>query len=114
LGVTGLGFPLFWLPRWPALNLAGLFVAGLGVASLFPFTISVALSLAPQQANTASARVSLGVGVAIFSAPLLLGWAADRLGLPTAFGLVAGLIVAAFGVTLLARRAAEPRVVVPA
>ena len=111
LAITAAGFPLFWLPRWAPLNLAGLFVAGLGIASLFPFTLAVALSIAPEQANTASARVSLGVGVAIFAAPLVLGWAADRLGLPLAFALVAVLIAAALAVAAAARRAAEARLV---
>jgi fucose permease len=111
LVVTGIGFPLFWLPRWAPFNLLGLFIAGLGIASLFPFTLSVALSIAPEQANTASARVSLGVGVAIFAAPLVLGRAADGLGLPLAFGLVAVLIVAALVVAGAARRAAEARMV---
>jgi predicted MFS family arabinose efflux permease len=114
LGVTAVGFPIFWLARWAPLNLAGLFVAGLGIANLFPFTLAVALGLAPQQANTASARVSLGVGVAIFAAPLVLGWAADNLGLPMAYALVAALIVTALVVTGLARRVAErPVVAVP-
>ena len=104
LSVTGLGFLLFWLPRLPVLNLAGLFVTGLGVASLFPFTLSVALGLAPAQMNTASARVSLGVGLAIFAAPLALGGAADRLGLPTAYSLVAVLTVLALLMSLMANR----------
>jgi MFS family permease len=114
LAVTAAGFPLFWLPRWPAANLVGLFVTGLGVASLFPFTLSVALSLTPQHANLGSARVSLGVGVAIFAAPLVLGWSADNLGLPVAFALVAVLIVAAMAVTFAVRRVtAAPAAAVP-
>jgi predicted MFS family arabinose efflux permease len=104
LAVTAAGFPVFWLPRLPVLNLIGLFVTGLGVASLFPFTISVALGIAPELINVASARVSLAVGVAIFAAPLALGWIADRLGLPTAYGMVAVLTVTAFLVVFRARR----------
>lgn len=114
LAVTAVGFPIFWLARWPLLNLAGLFITGLGVASLFPFTLAVALGLAPRQANAASARVSLGVGVAILGAPLVLGWAADNLGLPLAYGLVLVLIATAMVVTALARRvAARPPVPQP-
>ncbi len=108
LAVTALGFPLFWLARVPVLNLAGLFIAGLGVASLFPFTLSLALGLAHAHINRASARVSLGVGVAIFSSPLALGWLADQLSLQTAYGIVVVLILVAVAVALLARRMALP------
>jgi predicted MFS family arabinose efflux permease len=91
LGVTLLGFPFFWLARSAALTLAGLFVAGLGVASLFPLTVSLAVGLTPGQANTASVRLSLAVGVAIFIAPLLLGGLADAVTLQAAYAIVPAL-----------------------
>ncbi len=103
LGVASVGFPVFWLARLALLNIAGLFVAGLGVANLFPFALSVAVGTVPEQSNTASARVSLAVGVAILIAPLALGWLADGLGLQRAFALVVGWLIMAFALTLAAR-----------
>lgn len=104
LGVTMLGFPIFWLARLAPLNIVGLFVAGLGVANLFPLTLSVAVGTAPQKSNTASARVSLGVGTAVLLAPLSLGWAADRVGLQNAYGIEALLLVIATMVILFTSR----------
>ncbi len=105
-GITVLGFPLFWLVRLAPLNLAGLFIAGLGVANLFPLTLSAALSTVPQQADAASARVSLAGGLAILIAPLILGWTADQLSIQNAYGIVAVLALIAAGVTFWANRLA--------
>jgi fucose permease len=109
IGITVIGFPIFWLARFAPLNLAGLFVAGLGVANLFPLTLSLALGVAPAQADAASARVSLAGGLAILVAPLALGWVADQGGIQNAYGLVAVLAAIAAGVTFLANRLAARR-----
>ncbi len=110
LSITCVGFPLYWLsPSGPfiALNLLGLFIAGLGVANLFPFALAVATSTTPQQADAASARLSLGAGIAIFLAPFVLGWAADNFGIKRAFTVVLVLLVMAVGTTLFANRLAQ-------
>jgi MFS family permease len=104
LGVAFVGFLIFWQAEVPLINSAGLLVAGLGVANLFPFTLSVATGVAANKVNTASARISLGGGLAILSAPLILGWAADRFEIRNAFAIVATLFVIAPIVTVLARR----------
>jgi MFS family permease len=106
LGVAALGFPLFWLARLPALNVAGLFVTGLGVANLYPLALSAATGAAAGQANTASARISLAAGLAILTAPLLLGGVADRVGIQSAYGLVIGLLAAAVAMVVWANRIA--------
>jgi len=106
LGVAAVGFPLFWLARAPALNVAGLFVAGLGIANLYPLALSAATGAAAGQANTASARISLAAGVAILTAPLALGGVADRVGIQSAYGLVIGLLAAAVGMVVWANRIA--------
>jgi fucose permease len=95
LGITFIGFLIFWLARLTTLNILGLFISGLGIANLFPLTLSIAVGLAADQANQASARVSLGVGTALLTAPLFLGWLADRLGLQNAYGMVIALVIAA-------------------
>jgi len=102
LAVALLGFLLYWLAVIPAANVVGLFVAGLGVANLFPMTLSVATSVAAEQANRASARMSMGGGLAVLIVPLVLGWTADRIGLKDAFAIVVGLFVLAGAVAVTA------------
>jgi predicted MFS family arabinose efflux permease len=103
LGVTLVGFPLFWLARLPALNILGLFITGLGIANQYPLTMSIAIGLAQDQANLASARVSMAVGTALLTAPLLLGWLADRISLQLAYGMVILLMVAALFIVINSR-----------
>jgi fucose permease len=103
LSISLAGFPVFWLARLAPLNIAGLFVAGFGVANLFPLTLSVAVGLDPQQSDMASARISLGAGLAILIAPLALGWTADQVDIQNAYGIVALLLVLAIAVAVLAR-----------
>ena len=81
LAVTGAGFLVFWLGRAAPASAVGLVVAGLGVANLYPITLSLAMESAPQQLDQASARASLASGTAIIALPLLLGRIADRVGI---------------------------------
>lgn len=73
LAVSAMGFCIYWLAPAAALAVAGLFVAGFGVANLFPMTSALALGAAPGLSTEAGARLSLASGVAILAAPLLLG-----------------------------------------
>ena len=77
------------------LNIVGLFITGLGVANIFPLTLSVAVGVAANQSNAASARITVGGGLAILSAPLILGWTADQLDIYNAYGLVFILLMGA-------------------
>ena len=92
LGLCCLGFPFFWLADWMPLALAGYVVAGLGVTNLYPLGMSLAVGSAAQQSEPASARISMGIGLAGLSAPLGLGWLADKMGIQAAFASVAVLI----------------------
>jgi fucose permease len=103
LGITLAGFPLFWLARLPALNILGLFIIGLGIANLYPLILSIAIGLAPDLSNLASARFSMGVGTALLTAPLLLGWLADRLSLQLAYGMVMVLMLVALLIVVNSR-----------
>jgi MFS family permease len=103
--LTGAGFLLFWLPPAVPVCLAGLAVTGLGVANLYPLALSLALAAAPGQADAASGRTQMAVGLSVVVAPLLLGALADRVGVPTAFALVVVLVLAALGLQLPARQA---------
>jgi fucose permease len=107
IGIVLIGFPLFWLPRLAPLNLLGLFVAGLGIANLFPLVLATATSAAPQHANIASARVSMASGLAILIAPQVLGSVGDQVGIENAYGIVALLALVALLVTITANRLAR-------
>lgn len=102
------GFPLFWLGRQAAVNVAGLLLCGLGVANLFPLLMTIAVGLAPQQADLASSRVTFGAGLAGLSGPLLLGALADRAGIWSAYGVVLALIVLALAGVMHLKRALGP------
>ncbi len=86
--VTAPGLLLFWLAGPPMLKIAGLFLTGLGIANLFPLATALAMGTTPRNTSAASARLSLGVGMAILSAPLLLGRIADVVGIQRAFSLL--------------------------
>jgi fucose permease len=101
------GFGVFWLGQLPVANLAGLFVAGLGIANFYPLTVASALGVVPEQSATAAARFSIASGSAVLLAPLLLGMAADRYGIFNAYGIVAVLLVIAAGMVLLANWSAH-------
>jgi predicted MFS family arabinose efflux permease len=104
------GFLLFWLGQSATINIVGLFITGLGIANLYPLTLSIAIGLAADQSNQASARASLGVGTALLTAPLLLGWLADRFSLQQAYGMVIVVIVVACGIVMNTRLLAARRV----
>lgn len=101
LGVCAAGFLIHWMSGAAWLSVAGLFVASLGVANLYPLTLALAVGTAPGQSDLASARASLASGTAIFSLPLLLGGLADRLGVGWAYGIVL-LVMALAGLVMLA------------
>jgi hypothetical protein len=98
--VTALGFLVFWQVRDVAVVAAGLVVAGLGVANLYPSTLALAVGAARDLIDQATARASLASGTAIIALPLLLGRMADRVGITPAFGLVGVLTVLAAALLL--------------
>jgi fucose permease len=107
------GYLLFWLTDSISLALGGLFVAGLGVASLYPLIISLAIGAVPDDTVQASARATLASGTAILTLPLILGRLADSVGIRLAFGIVALLLVCVFAIIRFTARAvpAHPLVV---
>ena len=87
------GFALFWAAPTLAFAAAGLLVTGLGVALLYPTTVSRVIAAWPQAPDRASARAALGSGLAIGIAPFLLAQVSDRVGLRTAFLIVPALLL---------------------
>jgi fucose permease len=106
LGVTAVGFPIYWLVGVTPVRLAGLFVTGIGISTLYPLALAQALATAPGRSAAASARATLASATAIGTAPLLLGGLADHVGIDTAYTTVAVLVVLAVVASRVARRAA--------
>jgi fucose permease len=100
------GFLAYWMAGHPMLAEAGLFITGLGVASLYPLILSLAIGAAGGKSVHASARASLASGVAILSLPLVLGRLADAVGIRQAYGVVILLLVGAFLIIQLTVRLA--------
>ena len=95
LVVTLLGFALYWGDFSPWLAVVGLAVVGLGVALLYPLSLGLALEAAGPLGSAASARFMFAVGLAILTAPFLLGAVADRVGLQAAHLVILVLAVLA-------------------
>jgi MFS family permease len=101
--VAGAGFALFWSAPVLPLAAAGLAVAGLGVALLYPTTVSRTIAAWPHAPDRAAARAALASGVAIGGAPFVLARLADLTGLRAAYLVVPVLLVALAARTLTAR-----------
>ncbi len=93
--LTAVGFAVFWASRQPVVAVAGLLVAGLGMALHFPLGIARALAASDGRLDQAAARASLGAGLAIGLGPWALGAVADAVGTHRAFLLVPVLLAAA-------------------
>jgi fucose permease len=95
LAVAAAGFALFWTFHVAVVAGLGLLVAGLGVALLYPISLSRALRAWPEAPDRASARCALGSGLAIGTAPFVLAFLADHVGLQIAYLVVPALLAAA-------------------
>lgn len=94
-GLASLGLLVLLAVRSFAMSAAALFLIGLGLSLLFPYAQSWALTLAGAGPDRAIALTSVAAGVALGSAPLLLGVLAGAVGLVGA--LSAGFVIAALG-----------------
>jgi fucose permease len=110
LGVSAIGFAVFWSATAGWLATAGLVILGLGNAMHFPLGISLALRTAPGLEDLASARASYGIAVCFGVAPLALGAIADGIGPHPAFLLVPVLLVVAALLVLTLRTVGAPQV----
>lgn len=102
--VAGVGFVLFWTASTALAGLVGLFITGLGTASLYPLILSLAIGTAGSDTVQASTRATLASGTAILALPLILGRLADQVGIRLAYGVVGVLLVSAFVIILAAGR----------
>jgi hypothetical protein len=96
LVLAGVGAGVAWVSTAAIVSGAALFLAGVGVAVLYPLGVAAALAGAPGQLALAGNRLTLASGLAILVAPLALGAIADATGVIAGWGLVLGLIAVAF------------------
>ena len=101
LGIAGAGFIVLWTASVVAVAILGLFVLGLGMGAHYPLSISRAIALSGGRPDLAAGRASIGAGLAIGTAPFLLGALADTYGTRTAFLLVPLLLGAAAAILAL-------------
>jgi fucose permease len=106
LGVSIVGFALFWVSTAPAFGVAGLIVLGLGNALHYPLAISIALRAANGQPDLAASRSAYAMAFAFGVAPFLLGGLADMTGVRWAFLLVPGMLAVAATLVMTLRRGA--------
>jgi MFS family permease len=71
--LTLLGFGLLWVAGTLAQSIVGLFVAGLGIATLFPLLLDRGIALSAGRPDQAMARSTLVLGLAVGVAPFALG-----------------------------------------
>lgn len=107
LVVTMVGFAAFWFSGQVVVALLGLFVAGMGIANLFPLSLALALDAAPGHTDAANARTQLLGGVLVIASPLLLGTLADHVGLSTAFAVEPVLLIISAVLLLAGTRASR-------
>jgi MFS family permease len=91
----------------PVAFAAGLVVAGVGAAGLFPLAFSAAATTPGVAPGTGAATVSLAARLGFMAEPVLIGTLAELVGLRWAFAAVAGVAAA---VAVAARRVLGPRV----
>lgn len=96
LVITTAGFLIYWGAVSPTAGVSGLLITGLGVAGLYPLFLSLALGVARESTDRASALASLASGVAIFLLPLILGRLADAVGIRSAYAVIVMLVAVAF------------------
>ena len=109
LVVAMAGFLVLWLTRITGLAAAALFVTGLGIGNLYPLSLALALRAGAGRTDQAMSRVQVGVGVAIGTAPLLLGVLSDHVGVLRALAVEPALIMVAAVLLLLVARGAPAR-----
>jgi MFS family permease len=100
------GLTMALLAPSPAVAILGYGISGLGIAVLFPVTLSIAprFSGGLSPGMSVAAVATLGYGGFLVGPPLV-GLLADHVGLPLALGVVVLLAVSILPLALLARRA---------
>jgi MFS family permease len=114
LAIALVSFPFLWLGEAPAVNLAGLFFVGLGIANLYPLIVGAATDLAGPRAEQAAARLSISGAGSLLVMPFIVGALSDHAGMKRGFSLIGVLSVLALSLMivtarLMSRSAPAPR-----
>lgn len=96
LAIAFLGFLVYWGVNQPVAAVVGVFIIGLGVATLYPLATNFAVGAAPEARDLASVRLAIAFGVSLLLAPITLGALADEVGLGPAHVALPLLIVVAY------------------
>ena len=104
LGASAVGFAMLWPSSSPAQAVLGLTLLGLGLGNLYPMTVSLAISLAPEHSGAASGRAVTLASFSVLLAPLAVGALADATSLKTALGVVPLMLGLAMVGLVVARR----------
>ncbi|MFI7534253.1 MFS transporter [Streptosporangium sp. NPDC049376] len=104
LGLTFVGWLLFWTSTAPPAAYAGLLVSGVGVSLHFPLALSRVLTATAGRPERATGVASLYSSSATGVGPFLLGALADVSGTQQAFLMVPVMIVLAVGGILVSSR----------
>jgi fucose permease len=91
--VALIGFPFFWLGQSSWTSLAGLFVAGIGVANFYPLTVAAATGTIPDSVERAASRLAISGGGALLLMPLVVGAISDAVGMRWGLGIVVPLLI---------------------
>jgi fucose permease len=97
VAIAIVGFPILWLMPVTPLRLVGLFVTGLGIASIYPLVMALGIAFVPHAPDVAAARLLLAGSSAVLMAPFVLGVLADAVGIGVAFGVGLPLLVIGIG-----------------
>jgi fucose permease len=103
--VALIGFPFFWLGQTSWISLAGLFVAGIGIANFYPLTVAAATSTIPDAVERAASRLAISGGGALLLTPLAVGAISDAVGMRWGLGLVMPLLIGALALVAVVARA---------
>ncbi len=105
LGISVVGFAIFWLSPVAWVAAVGLMVLGVGNAMHYPLGVSMALAVADGQRDRASAYSMYATAIGFGVAPVALGWVADGVGPHRAFLLMPFFIAVAAVLAVRLRRA---------
>ena len=106
-GLALVGFAVLWTATTVPLSVVGLFVAGLGIATLFPLLLDRGIVLSAGRPDLAMARSSLVLGLAAGTAPFALGALGSLMSVRMALLLVPAVAVVGM-VGVVASRPAAP------
>jgi len=108
LAIVVLGFLAYWGSGQPVLSVAGLFIAGLGIAPLYPLVVNFGLGAAGKAKDLGSVRLSIAAGISLLLAPIGLGALADSVGLGPAH-LILPMLVGAAAICFLIAETLQKR-----